>query len=102
MVNRNCQGHGPVSGYMSRYGIVLHLQDFCGPDKDYRKYKQRLGDVVRDDSGSYAVFSEQRSSASHMTAAKVLHVISRLPVFAGEASDAMSAYTHLKMEGAPD
>ena len=37
------------------------------------------GDVVKDDSCSYAVFTEQGSSASHITAAKVLHVISRLP-----------------------
>ena len=30
------------------------------------------GDFVKDDSGSYAVFTEQGSCASHMTAAKVL------------------------------
>ena len=36
------------------------------------------GDVVKDDPGSYADFTEQRSSASHMTAARVLDVISRL------------------------
>ena len=32
------------------------------------------GDIVRDDSGSYAVFTEQGSSASHMTAAKVMDI----------------------------
>ena len=34
---------------------------------------------MKDDSGSYAVFTEQGSSASQMTAAKVMDIISRLP-----------------------
>ena len=33
------------------------------------------GDIVKDDSGSYAVFTGQSSSASQMTAAKVMDVI---------------------------
>ena len=40
-----------------------------------QKYKGRVvlrGDIVEDDSGSYAVFTEQGSSASQMTAAKVM------------------------------
>ena len=37
---------------------------------------------------------EQGSSASQMTAAKVMDIISRLPGCAGEAADAVSAYTH--------
>ena len=36
------------------------------------------GDTVKDDSGSCAVFTEQGSSASQMTAAKVMDVIARL------------------------
>ena len=52
------------------------------------------GDAVQDDSGSCAVFTEQGCSAMHMTAAKVLDVISRLPDWAGGASDAVSPYTH--------
>ena len=39
----------------------------------HQKYKGRVvprGDIVKDDSGSYAVFTEQGSSASQMTAAK--------------------------------
>ena len=35
------------------------------------------GDIVKDDSGSYAVFTEQGSSASQMTGAKVMDVIAR-------------------------
>ena len=40
---------------------------------------------MKDDSGSYAVFTEQGSSASQMTAAKVMDIISRLPGCAGQA-----------------
>ena len=56
---------------------------------------------MKDDSGSYAVFTEQGSSASQMTAAKVMDIISRLPGCAGQAADAVSAYTQVKMEDAP-
>ena len=48
---------------------------------------------MKDDSGSYAVFTEQGSSASQMTAAKVMDIISRLLGCAGQAADAVSAYT---------
>ena len=56
------------------------------------------GDIVKDDSGSHAVFTEQGSSASQMTAAKVMEIISRLPGCAGQAADAVSAYTQVKIE----
>ena len=42
---------------------------------NYQKYKGRVvlrGDIVKDGSGSFAVFTEQGSSASQMTAAKVM------------------------------
>ena len=51
---------------------------------------------MKDDSGSYAVFTEQGSSASQMTAAKVMDIISRLPGCAGQAADAVPAYTQVK------
>ena len=60
----------------------------------FQKYKGRVvlrGDIVKDDSGSYAVFTEQGSSASQMTAARVMEIISRLPGCAGQAADAVSA-----------
>ena len=56
---------------------------------------------MKDDSGSYAVFTEQGSSASQMTAAKIMDIISRLPGCDGQAADAVSAYTQVKMEDAP-
>ena len=46
---------------------------------------------MKDDSSSYAVFTEQGSSANQMTAAKVMDVIARLPNCAGQAADAVSA-----------
>ena len=36
-----------------------------------------------------------------MTAAKVMDIISRLPACAGQAADAVSAYTQVTMEDAP-
>ena len=56
---------------------------------------------MKDDSGSYAVFTEQGSSASQMTAAKVVDIFYSLPGCAGQAADAVSAYTQVKMEDAP-
>ena len=49
-------------------------------EPQYQKNKCRVvlrGGIVKDDSGSYAVFTEQGSSASQMTAAKVMDNISR-------------------------
>ena len=56
---------------------------------------------MKDNSGSYAVLTEQGSSASQMTAANVMDIISRLPGCSGQAADALSAYTQVKMEDAP-
>ena len=70
----------------------------------HQKYKGRVvlrGDIVKDDSGSYAVFTEQGSSASQMTAAEVMDIISRFPVCSSQAADAVSANTQVKTEDAP-
>ena len=81
-----------------------HLNKNSELDKKFQQNNGRAvlrGDVVKDDSGTYAVFTEQGSSATLMTAAKVLDVISRLPVCAGRPSGAVLAYTQVKMELAP-
>ena len=68
-----------------------------------QKYKGRVvfrGDIVKDDSGSYVVFTEQGSSVSQVTAAKVMDIISRLSGCAGRAADAVSACFQVKMEDA--
>ena len=64
----------------------------------FQKHKGRevlLDDMVKDDSGSYAVFTEQVSSASQMTAAKVMVIIARLPNCTGQAAYAVSAHTQV-------
>ena len=92
-------------------GAKLHfasLIDLCHLknaelEAKHQKYKGRVvlrGDIVKDNSGSYAVFTEQGSSASQMTAAKIMDIISRLPGCDGQAADAVSAYTQVKMEDA--
>ena len=73
-------------------------------DPKFQNYKARVvlrGDIVEDDPGSYAVLTEQGSSASQMTAAKIMDIISRVPACAGQAADAVSAYTKVKIEDAP-
>ena len=92
-------------------GATVHfasLMDICHLknaelEAKHQKYKGRVvlrGDIVKDDSGSYAVFTEQGSSASQMTATKIMDIISRLPGCDGQAADAVSAYTQVKMEDA--
>ena len=52
-------------------------------------------DIVKDDYGASAVFTEQGSSASQMTAAKVMDVVASLPDCDGQAADAVSADTRV-------
>ena len=66
---------------------ICHLKNAELETKD-QKYKGRVvlrGDIVKDDSGSCAVVTEQVSSASQMTAAQVM----------------VSVYTQVTMEDAP-
>ena len=81
---------------------ICHLKN-AELEAKRQKYKGRVvlrGDILKDDSGSYAVFTEQGSSASQMTAAKIMDIISRLAGCAGQAADAVSAYTQVKIEDA--
>ena len=83
---------------------VCHLKN-AELEAKHQKYKGRVvvrGDIVKDDTGSYAVVTDQRSqgsSASQMTAAKVMDIISRLLGGAGQAADAVSAYTQVRNGG---
>ena len=85
-----------------REGKTVHvasLMDIChlknsDPEPKFQIHKGRVvlrGDIVNEDSGSCAVFTEPGSSASQMTAAKVMDVIARLPDCGGQAADAISA-----------
>ena len=81
---------------------ICHLNN-AELETKHQKYKGRVvfrGDIVEEDSGPYAVITEQGSSASQMTAAKIMDIISRLPGCDGQAADAVSAYTQVKMEDA--
>ena len=82
---------------------ICHLKN-AELEPKLQKYKGRVvlrGDIVKDDSGAHAVFTEQRSSASQVAAAKVMDVIARLPDCDGQAADAVSAYTQVQSEDAP-
>ena len=95
-----------TSGAKGSFCIIMdicHLKN-AELEAKHQKYKGRVvlrGDIVKDNSGSCAVFTEQGSSASQMTAAKIMDIISRLPGCDGQAADAVSAYTQVKMEDAP-
>ena len=93
------------------WGATVHfasLMDICHLknaelEAKHQKYKGRVvlrGDIVKDDSGSYAVFTEQGSSASQMTAAKIMDILSRLLGYDGQAANAVSVCTQVKMEDA--
>ena len=83
----------------SKVHFAASLMDICHLkntelEAKHQKYKGRVvlrTDIVKDDSGASAVFTEQGSSASQMTAAKVMDIISRLPGRDGQAADAISA-----------
>ena len=82
---------------------ICHLKN-AELEAQHQQYKGRVvlrGDIAKDDSGSCAVFIEQGSSASQMIAAKIMDIISRLLGCAGQAADAVPAYTQVKMEDAP-
>ena len=60
---------------------ICHLKN-ADLERNHQKYKGRVvlrGDIVKDDAGLYAVFTEQSSSVSQVTAAIVMDIISRLP-----------------------
>ena len=82
---------------------ICHLKN-AELEPKCQKYNGRVvlrGDIVKDDSGACAVFTEPGSSASRMTAAKGMDVSTRLPDGVGQAADAVSAYTQVKMKEAP-
>ena len=56
------------------------------------------GDIVKQKTVSHAVFTEQGSSVSHMTAAKVMGVIGRLPG-SGRTSSRRSVGVHPNQNG---
>ena len=92
------------SDYLQKdYGRSWSSQEWKSGAAKHQKYKGRVvlrGDIVKDNSGSYAVFTEPGSSASQMIAAKIMDIISRLPGCDGQAADAVSASTQVNIEDA--
>ena len=81
--------------YFATLMHICHLKK-AELELPFQKYERRVvlrGDTVQDDSGAYAVFTLQGSSASQMTAAEVMDVTARLAERDGQAADAVSAYT---------
>ena len=70
--------------------------------KSTNKENVLRAEVVKDDSGNNAVFTQQGASATHMAAANVLDVTWRWPRCSGQASGAVSVYTQVKMQDAPE
>ena len=68
---------------------ICHLQNVELEPK-YQKYKGRVvlrGEIVKDDSGTNAKFTEQGSSSSQMTDAEVTDVIARQLDCDGQAAE---------------
>ena len=83
---------------------ICHLSKNRSWNQKLQKYKGRIvlsGGIVEDDSATYAVFTEQGSSASRMTAAKNTDVIARWPGCDRQTADAVSPDTQIKLEDAP-
>ena len=81
---------------------ICHLKN-AELEAKLQKYKGRVvlrEAIEKDYSGCYAVFTEQGSSVSQMTAVKIMDIISRFPGYDAQAADAVSAYTQVKMEDA--
>ena len=66
--------------------VIWRMPNWRQSTKNIKVRVVLRGDIVKDDSGSYAVFTKQGSSASQITAAKIMDIISRLPGCDGHAS----------------
>ena len=75
----------------------------CGATTISTKVQRKSGfrgDQVKDETGFVPFFIEQGASASQMAAAKFLDTIARMPGMAGQAADAVKAYTQVPLEKA--
>ncbi|MHC4952052.1 MAG: integrase catalytic domain-containing protein, partial [Planctomycetota bacterium] len=92
-------------------GVHAHfgsLMDLCHiknsqMGEEFWSYKGRIvfrGDQTKDEDGYLAVFTEQGASASNMAAAKFMDALARMPGNDGEDSDAIGAYTQVRLSEA--
>ena len=83
---------------------LCHLKN-AEMEEHLQSYKGRVifrGDIVRDEDGIYAVFSEQGASASHTAATKVIDAIAHMPGMGGSDADAKAAYTQILLSEAEE
>ena len=82
---------------------ICHLKN-AELEAKHQKYKGRVvlrSHIIEDDSGSYVVFIHRTRIISFSNdSSQVMDIISRLPGCAGQAADAVSAETQVKMEDA--
>ena len=82
---------------------ICHFQELPNKNRKHQKYKGRV--VLRGDSGRWfwCTRSIHRTRIVSLAndSAKAMDVIARLPGCAGQAADAVSAHTQVKMEDAP-
>ena len=89
-------------GKVVHFGALLTLchQKHAELAEALRSYKGRIvfrGDCVKTNKGEYAVFSEQGTSANQAASTKIVDATAHAPGCIGEDSDAMSAYTQIKI-----
>ena len=85
------------------------LMDLChlkNPELEPQSLKNKgrvalRGDIVKDNSGPFALVLNKDHQHHKCQPQKVMDIMSRLPGCAGQAGDAVSAYTQVKMEDAP-
>ena len=74
-------------------------------EEHLQSYKGRVvfrGDMVKDETGSFAVFTEQSASASMIAAAKMLDALARMPGMTGGHRDGRKAYTQVLLKDAAE
>ena len=86
--------------HVSTFMDLRHLKNSELENK-FQKYKARAvlrGETVKNDSGNSVVSTEHSASATIMTVAKVLGVLSRLPSCSGQGSNSVTANAQVKNE----
>lgn len=101
---RDVQNASRASGQAVHIGDLMELchKKHAELAPAWWQYKGRIvfrGDNVRDESGHFAVFSEQGTSASLQSSIKILDAIARMPGCHGQNADAKGAYTQAPYTG---
>ena len=99
-VRREVDAAGRTAHFGRVFPLCVEKHSELPPEQ--RKYKGRVvfqGNRVQDQNANYAVFDELASSASLMSAGKMLDIIGCQDGFTVEQSDAQQAYTQSELGG---